>query len=112
MAYVSEASCTVVGPRPRAELLDRAKEIVTKERQSEHGAPEDNFVRIASMWQAYLGVPVLPHDVANLMILLKVARSRSNSQNKDNWVDVAGYAACASEVASKELPPPDVRDCR
>ncbi len=86
----------------REECLDECKEIVTKHRQSCYGLPEDNFARIALMWSAYLGCEVKPYDVANLMILLKVVRSKNSPEKADNWIDAAGYAACGCEVATKE----------
>lgn len=40
---------------------------------------------------------VCARDVANMMVLLKVARNKA-SWHRDNWVDIAGYAACGAEV--------------
>jgi hypothetical protein len=85
----------------REELLDVCRELVTKHRQSQYGTPEDNFGRIAAMWGVYLGVDVRAHDVANMMILLKVVRSQNMPAKSDTWVDVAGYAACGCEVATQ-----------
>lgn len=82
----------------RAELLATASDVVGKDRQATHGRPEDSFTRIARMWSAYLDIEVQPHDVAALMVLLKLARIRENPTHDDNWIDLAGYAACGSEV--------------
>ena len=38
------------------------------------------------------------HDVAAMMILLKVARLATSPDKWDNWVDIAGYAALGGEV--------------
>ena len=35
-----------------------------------------------------------------MMILLKVARVAGGSESIDNWVDIAGYAACGGEIMS------------
>jgi hypothetical protein len=35
-----------------------------------------------------------------MMVLLKAARAKSNPQHVDNYVDAAGYAACAAECAT------------
>lgn len=83
----------------REQLLDQAKEIVTKHRQSQYGTPEDNFGTIALMWGAYLGRELSKGDVAYLMILLKIARGKHKQEFADNWLDVAGYAACGAEVS-------------
>ena len=87
----------------RGEVLDLAKEYVTKERAQEHGDLEQNFDRIADLWNSYLeGSYIGVKDVAVMMTLLKLARIRSNPENIDNWVDAAGYMACGGELATKE----------
>lgn len=83
----------------RADILDKAKEYVTKDRNATHGEPEDTFGTIAGLWSAYLGADVSPADVCNLMVLLKVARAKANPMHDDSFVDMAGYAACGAEVA-------------
>lgn len=92
------------GPIGRAEVLDTAKQYVTKDRQADHGAPEDTFGRIADLWNAYLGEwsYIKPHDAAVMMALLKIARIGSNPNHADNYVDLAGYAACAAELSGAE----------
>ena len=84
----------------RAEVLDTAKEYVTKDRAADHGDMEDNFKTIAIYWSVHLNCEVLPHDVGVMMMLLKAARAKSNPQHVDNYVDAAGYAACAAECAT------------
>lgn len=37
-----------------------------------------------------------------LMALLKVARIAGNRPKPDNWVDLAGYAACGAEISARE----------
>ena len=87
----------------RDEILDTAKKYVTKDRAAEHGDMEDNFIRIAALWNAHLGLIdfIKPHDVPVLMTLLKIARIGSNPKHMDNWVDACGYMACGGEVVSK-----------
>ena len=36
-----------------------------------------------------------------MMILLKVGRIAGGSLSQDNWVDIAGYAACGGEIVTK-----------
>jgi len=87
----------------RAEILATATEYVTKDRASTHGDAEDNFRRIAGLWNAYMGIDdITPIDVAVMMSLLKVARIRQNPTHADNWIDIAGYAACGGEIATGE----------
>ena len=95
----------------RATVLDTAKQIVCTDREEQYGAPEDNFGLIAKLWEAYLAaacvsggadVSVGSENVADMMILLKVARAGTSIDPKmDNWVDIAGYAACAAELAER-----------
>lgn len=87
----------------RKECLDAAAECVLKDRQNEYGGPEDNFGRIAQMWNGYLGISgIKPWDVAAMMGMLKMARARFNPKYSDNWVDMAGYAACGIECATAQ----------
>lgn len=86
----------------RADLLNKAINIVDGERKDRYGEPGDVFKNIAILWSDYLNDEVTALDVANLMMLLKIARSRSNPEYQDNYIDIAGYAACAGEIAAGE----------
>ena len=82
----------------REAVLEKAQKIVTGARQSTYGNPEDCFKIIGDMWSGYLGIDVTPSDVAMLMILLKIARAKNSKSYADNYIDIAGYAACAGEL--------------
>lgn len=86
----------------KVEILEEAKNIVCGEREKEYGETIRNFTHISNMWTAYLRHPITAIDVANMMILLKVARLKSSPSHKDSWVDVAGYAACGAECSDNE----------
>lgn len=90
----------------RADILDTAKGYVLKDRNSTYGSPEDNFRRIAILWEAYDQIrqpgPETSIDVSIKMILMKVARLAHNPTHKDSWVDTAGYAACGAGIALAE----------
>lgn len=87
----------------REEILGKAEECVCGQRVTDYGKPEDNFVRIARLWNAYLDTPLIDaKDVAIMMALLKIARIKSGNGSDDCYVDLAGYAACAGEIAEKE----------
>ena len=81
----------------REEILTLAKQAVNGEREQTYGSPEDSFERIARLWSTYLQQPVNGLDVAKMMILFKLARTGEH-EYLDNWVDIAGYAACAGEI--------------
>jgi hypothetical protein len=85
----------------RSDILQEAESLVNGNRDMQYGTPEENFTRIADLWTVHLGIRVMPHDVAAMMILMKVARLRVSPDNEDTWIDLAGYAACGGEVARK-----------
>lgn len=97
----------------RSEILEAARVCVCGEREQDYGSPEDNFTTIGLLWSVYLNAAypeytkafpyngIKPKDVAAMMALLKVARIAAGS-SPDSFVDLAGYAACAGEIAEKE----------
>ena len=85
----------------REEVLNAASQRVAA-KPEEYGAPENVFSLIADLWSDYLStkngaLELMPADVANMMILLKIARNTQGNK-EDTWVDIAGYAACGAEV--------------
>lgn len=71
------------------------------DREQDYGSPEDNFARIANLWTAYTGIKFTAHNVAMMLGLVKVGRAGSGVYHPDNYVDLAGYAACAGEIAGR-----------
>jgi hypothetical protein len=84
----------------RADILDTAKEYVTKDRAATHGDAERNFGLIAAYWSAHLDAIVTSHDVAVMMALFKLARMKSNPAHIDSAQDLCGYAAIAGEIGA------------
>lgn len=93
----------------RKEILDTALKCVNGERDEQYGNPENNFQTIANFWMTYLNarnssnafdVDISPDDVAAMLALLKISRIASGQAKDDNWVDLAGYAACGGEIQS------------
>ena len=89
----------------REEVLEAARKCVCGDREKSYGSPERSFECIAGMWSVYLGRPVSSYDVACMMALLKIIRAKHNSCHYDNWVDMAGYAACGAECAESTAAP-------
>jgi hypothetical protein len=92
----------------RKEILETAEKMVNGDRQDDYGTPEQNFERIAMLWTHYLGsdrlnTGITPVDVAAMLALLKIARVASGHGKSDNWIDLAGYAACGGELQSAML---------
>lgn len=83
----------------RIEVLNSAMKCVCGDREEDYGNPESNFTLISTLWTAYTGVNFSPVDVAMMMALLKIARIKVGTKS-DSFVDLAGYAACAGEIAA------------
>ena len=95
-----------------------AKSLVGGERQEMYGPPEENWARIAPLWDAWIKVRIRdmaafmakdlgeikmldalldfeivePQHVADLNILQKLARDMGPGHCPDNMLDVQGYA--------------------
>lgn len=82
----------------RVEFLAEVAKIVANDRNTQYGEPEDNFARISDLWASYLQHNISVSDVAAMMALLKIARIAVNPLDRDSWLDVAGYAACAGAL--------------
>lgn len=104
----SQDAAEMPEPWSREKVLADAKKNVCGQREHDYGSPEDSFKTIANLWTAYMTgtcgefVEFSPVDVSVMLGLLKVARIASNPKHMDNWVDLAGYAACGGEIAGKE----------
>ncbi len=83
----------------RAAILEAARQAVTVDRAATHGAVENTFGQIAALWSARLGQTITPAQVCIMLVDLKGARAWGNPVHDDNWVDIAGYAACGGELA-------------
>lgn len=90
--------------------LEKAKECILHDRNDTYGgSPEKSFGVIAKLWDTYLGNRLVRkdeedyitgHDVAIMMTLLKIGRIITGEYHEDNYIDLAGYAACAMECAA------------
>lgn len=91
----------------RAQVLQEAERLITGDRNVTYGSPIENFTNIGEMWTTRLrhklkdGEEILPSDVADLMVLVKIARNIANPK-RDNYVDGAGYFACGYECLEEE----------
>lgn len=89
------------------QIAETAAMLVSGDRQTTHGDKLENHENIASLWTPYLKrkhgaeFSVSALDVANMMELLKVARRIVGAFNIDDYIDGAGYAAVAGEIAGR-----------
>ena len=89
----------------KEEILMKAQEIVSNDRNVSHGDAYKNHAEIAEYWNTFLDNKLRPmanitaEDVALMMVLLKISRNNQGKKfNIDNFVDIAGYAAIAGEI--------------
>ena len=87
----------------RDEILKAAIEAVG-DRAERYGEPEDSFSAIAELWLAWLKIrnneDLGSRDIPIMMMLFKIGRLVGNGGHVDTWIDIAGYAACAGELAT------------
>lgn len=90
-----------------SDILQEASELINGQRAKDYGPVTDNFGRIADLFWAYLGggseggigdQNIDQYDVANLIILVKLARIKNAGYHRDSYADIAGYAALAEKV--------------
>lgn len=91
------------------EVAYKAGDLVGGDRATQHGTKEECFGRMAAALNFYCGIrrePLAPFtavDTAHIMALWKLVRTQTGSYNTDDWIDLCGYSACASELASSAL---------
>lgn len=89
------------------EILEQTKKLVSNDREKKHGNKVINHENISRLWTGYvqnktnLNIVILPEDVANLMVLLKIARTQAGEHNTDDYIDACGYSAIAGEISNK-----------
>lgn len=93
-----------IGMSESERLLHDALDAV-RDRRTKYGPPLSHFAITAALVNAAFGTSFTPGDWAVVMMLDKVARSRGPGNTRDNWVDLAGYAACRAECDAPQ--PPD-----
>lgn len=94
---------------------ETAGKLVQGDRRETHGDFKTNFQAIADLWSVYIAnvatkrkamEPLIQaEDVAQMMVLLKVARAMNGGINIDDYIDAIGYSMIAAGlVHSEELP--------
>lgn len=88
-------------------ILDEAIRITSGARRRDYDKATPNHERIAGAWNWYIrsrkgaNDELSALDVAQMMILLKIARA-CFTPTRDSYVDIAGYAKCAAQIARFE----------
>ena len=84
------------------QFLNRARVLVEGQREKDYGDKTKNHKNIAKLWSAYLDVSISDHDVAIMMTLLKISRTKLGEVSKDTYIDMSAYGAIAGEIKFKE----------
>ena len=84
------------------EFLSEATRLVGDDRETDYGDKVHNHNNIARLWSVYLDEKIEAHDVAIMMVLLKIARTKLGKVSKDTYIDMAAYGAIAGEIKFKE----------
>ena len=88
--------------RKHIAIIEQAKKLVSTRREDTYGNKKANHTNIAKLWSAYLDKKITPKDVALMMALLKIARTKLGIHNEDDYIDLVGYGAIAGEIADLE----------
>ena len=84
------------------QILSKAFDLMSGDRQESYGDPTANHDRIAGIWSIILGVPVSAEQVALCMAGMKLARLAYDPSHLDSYIDGAAYMAIAGEIASND----------
>lgn len=81
-------------------IFAEAIDAIFDDRFKSHGDFGHQHERAAALWTAYLGgkQELSSHDVAVMMVLLKISRIREGSYSRDHYVDMAGYTFIAHKL--------------
>jgi len=89
----------------KGEKLQKAKDLITGDRNETHGDAFQNHAEIAEFWNIFLDKKLQPmasitaEDVALMMVLMKISRNTQGKKNNlDNFIDMCGYSAIAGEI--------------
>jgi len=92
-----------------AKVCTEAARLLDGERAAQHGDAVETQARLAAAWTWWLRCRGLlgPNDLsaldtATMLELLKITRRSTGAFNLDDYVDSAGYAGIAGEMAAQE----------
>lgn len=90
-------------PTEGAEILLRAHELITRDRQNAYSHPLEDYSRTVSIYNALKGEDVMTaEDGILFMVCVKLSRLMNELDNHldipDNIIDLAGYVGCLQMV--------------
>jgi len=83
-------------PLNRVGILERASNLITGDRASAYGDFGEQMRSLSRAFNGITGKDLSPQDVATLLMLLKIRRMQS-ATDQDSETDLCGYAALYGE---------------
>jgi len=83
-------------------ILDRAKELVTGDRNEDYGHPLDDYTKTAALMSVILGMEVTAEQAIMCMVAVKLSRC-VHEIKEDAVVDIAGYASCLWKTVTERV---------
>ena len=83
----------------RSDVPLEAADLIDGDRNQEYGDPREMHQRAADIYNAYRGAMLTAHDVAMILLSVKLARLSHMPDHRDSYVDICGYAGIAYEIA-------------
>lgn len=83
-------------------IAAEAEEIINGERREAYGEVRESFTKIAGLWSSLLGFKITPEQVAQMLIIFKVARE-NNKHKRDNLTDIIGYTLLLEKLENSKL---------
>ena len=81
----------------RAEILQRAEQMINGPRARDYGDAYNNHERIAKMWTVLLEKEITVAQVYQCMIAVKLSRLIETPEHEDSAIDICGYGALMGE---------------
>ena len=81
----------------RAEILQKAEQMINGPRARDYGDAYNNHERIAKMWTVLLEKEITVAQVYQCMIAVKLSRRIETPEHEDSAIDICGYGALMGE---------------
>jgi len=83
-----------VNPKPYITHLGEVASIL-ENREAQYGDTQRCLESIADAWSWYLGYRITSYDVCQMMVLMKMSRTKTGGFSRDSAKDQTGYSALA-----------------
>lgn len=89
------------------DILEEARSLVDGDRNDAYGDPKLKYRQIADVWSVLLKSRITPEQVVLALCAVKMVRaSNRDTFNRDDLVDLCGYALILSRMTETECVKP------